>query len=73
MQIKLPAYWMETADDCHEFYSLLERYKSLGIKANSQELGWKGKYHALFWIGPKPCHILDELMIDFDPPRVDEY
>ena len=57
--INVPEYWIETADDYHEFESVKYDYKKFGIKVKYEEVGfYNGAYNAVFWIGKKPVDFI---------------
>jgi len=59
--VNVPEYWIETADDYHEFESVKYDYKKLGINVKYEEVGcFKGRYMAVFWIGKKPVDFIKE-------------
>lgn len=65
INVKIPEYWFETADDYHEFKDRAYHYKNLGIKAEHEEVGYYGGcYNAVFWIGKKPIDFILENRIE---------
>jgi hypothetical protein len=59
--VNVPEYWIETANDYHEFESVKYDYKKLGINVKYEEVGcFKGRYMAVFWIGKKPVDFIKE-------------
>ena len=59
--VNVPEYWIETADDYHEFESVKYDYKKLGINVKYEEVGfYNGGYNAVFWIGKKPVDFIKE-------------
>ena len=65
VDVKIPEYWIETADDYHEFDIVKYDYKKFGIKVKYQELGfYNSVYNAVFWIGKKPTDFILENSIE---------
>ena len=63
--VNVPEYWIETADDYHEFESVKYDYKKFGIKVKYEEVGfYNGGYNAVFWIGKKPIDFILENIIE---------
>ena len=57
--VNVPEYWIETANDYHEFESVKYDYKKFGIKVKYEEVGfYNGGYNAVFWIGKKPVDFI---------------
>ena len=62
--VNVPEYWIEPADDYHEFESVKYDYKNFGIKVKYEEVGfYNGGYNAVFWIGKKPVDFIQETTI----------
>jgi len=63
--VNVPEYWIETANDYHEFDIVKYDYKKFGIKVKYQELGfYNSVYNAVFWIGKKPTDFILENSIE---------
>ncbi len=41
--VNVPEYWIETADDYHEFESVKYNYKKFGINVKYEEVGFSAK------------------------------
>ena len=67
INVKIPEYWVEVADDYHEFKNIEYLLNKIGInrKIKYQELGfYNGCYNADFWIGKKPIDFILENIIE---------
>jgi hypothetical protein len=67
ININIPEYWVEVADDYHEFENIEYRLNKIGInrKIKYVELGfYNGVYNAVFWIGKKPTDFILENSIE---------
>lgn len=61
VSVKIPEYWMQSADDYHEFKTIIYYYNKIGIKVKYEEVGfYGGSYNAVFWIGKKPINFIKE-------------
>ncbi len=59
--VNVPEYWIETADDYHEFEDRVYHYNKIGINVKYEEVGfYNGGYNAVFWIGKKPVDFIKE-------------
>jgi len=67
INVKISEYWVEVADDYHEFKNIEYLLNKIGInrKIKYQELGfYNGCYNAVFWIGKKPIDFILENIIE---------
>ena len=67
VDVQIPEYWIETADDYHVFKNIVYRLNKIGInrKIKYQELGfYDGVYNAVFWVGKKPIDFILENIVE---------
>ena len=66
VNVKIPEYWIETADDYHAFKYVAWYLNKIGIKTKHEEVGfYDGGYKAVFWVGKKPVDFIKENTINY--------